>query len=184
MVFQMKIRIRFKIGSVHVAAVSIMLAATIITLLIFTVSSLYSYVCVLRFAIGNIRKVSAEIIITNTSLKFNMLRANITNKGPSTIHDLSKLDVIVFYYVNLSNSLKPVTYILHFNEDNTANGTWYIYRIVVGDIVLNYTEHPYLRPGEQAEIIALLPEEPASGTEGLVIVSTPEGSRAEHIFET
>ncbi|RLG76102.1 MAG: hypothetical protein DRO12_04740 [Thermoprotei archaeon] len=121
-------------------------------------------------------KVAEVVVFSNGTL-----RANVTNEGPEEVEDIASIDVIVLYTVNASPPL-PATYLLSFSYNVTSNGVWTVRRVFIDNYTYSYSEHPYLMPGETVEIEALLPSAPLKGSEGLLLVSTPSGTKAKRSF--
>jgi len=183
MVFQMKIRSQARLGAVDVAVASVVFTFSLMLTLMLVLYGLHSYAGLVAYAVKEVQRERARLVIENVSLTGTSLDFNVSNEGPVTVKDLSELDVIVEYYVNESGAIKQVTYLLRFNESG-GPGTWYVYRVVLGNQTYNYTEHRYLRPGEVAEITANLPVQPVQGAEGVVVIASKETLRAEYAFST
>ena len=183
MVFQMKIRSQARLGAADVAVVSVVFMFSLMLTLMFVLYGLYSYVGLVAYAVKEVQRERARLVIENVSLTGSLLDFNVSNEGPITVKDLSELDVIVKYYVNVSGVIKQVAYLLQFNESG-GPGTWYVYRVILGNQIYTYTEHKYLRPGEVAEIIANLPVQPVQGAEGAVVIASKETLKAEYAFST
>lgn len=183
MVSQMKIRSQARLGAADVAVVSLVFTFSLMLTLMFVLYGLYSYAGLVAYAIKEVQRERARLIIENVALSGTLLDFNVSNEGPITVKDLSELDVIVKYYVNESGIIKQVTYLLQFNESGDP-GTWYVCRVILGNQTYTYAEHKYLRPGEVAEIIANLPAQPAQGAEGVVVIASKETLKAEYAFST
>lgn len=120
-------------------------------------------------------KVVDAVVFSNGTL-----RANITNDGPEEVEDLASVDIIVSYTANSSPT--PVTYLLSFSRNLSSRGVWTVRRVFIGNHTFSYSEHPYLMPGETVEIEALLPSTPLKDSEGMLIISTPDGAKAKRSF--
>ncbi|MCD6428736.1 MAG: hypothetical protein J7L12_03875 [Desulfurococcales archaeon] len=179
----MKIRSQARLGAADVAIVSVIFTFSLMLTLMFVLYGLYSYAGLVAYAIKEVQRERAKLIIENVTLTGTLLYFNVSNEGPITVKDLSELDVIVKYYVNESGIIKQVAYLLQFNESGDP-GTWYVYRVILGKQIYTYAEHRYLRPGEIAEVIANLPVQPVRGADGVVVIASKETLKAECAFST
>lgn len=101
----------------------------------------------------------------------------LANAGSTTVTDLDKLEVIVSYK---SSNVSLVELLRFANSANWTPGYWSVANIRVGGYNFTYESHPYLRPGEVADIVAFLSHKPDQGSLIVVAVISPRGAKAEY----
>jgi len=99
---------------------------------------------------------------------------NVTNSGSARLPDFSKVDLLVAYYSNATNSLKAR--LMKYGSD------WQVIGVVVGDVEIAYQEGRPLFPGEKAVIAFSLPDDADLSKPVEVVIVSPLGKVFEKRF--
>jgi hypothetical protein len=105
------------------------------------------------------------------------IELRLVNEGSEALYRLEALEAIVSYESSGSRAVE----ILRFKgkTGSWTPGYWSVLSIDVGSVKLDPESHPYLRPGEEALIVAYMQRWPDAGTLITVTIISPEAVKAE-----